>query len=176
MKNKKITEKPTSHVSRLTPHAIFRTRWGWTGLAVSANGVRAIVLAKPSRRAVERALRSGVSSNGHPADATRAMLRDAQRQVRRYLAGRSRALDFPVDLSGGTSFQRKVWQAALRIPFGRVRSYRWIASKLGGAPDLPAPRHPPLPRGRVPRAGGGLSCLSHKVELFKSLNVWESEL
>jgi len=132
MKNKKITEKPTSHVSRLTPHAIFRTRWGWTGLAVSANGVRAIVLAKPSRHAVERALRSGVSSNGHPADATRAMLRDAQRQVRRYLAGRSRALDFPVDLSGGTSFQRKVWQAALRIPFGRVRSYRWIASKIGG--------------------------------------------
>jgi len=60
------------------------------------------------------------------------VLRDAQRQLRRYLAGRSRALDFPVDLSGGTPFQRKVWQTALRIPYGRVRSYRWIASKIGG--------------------------------------------
>ncbi len=50
----------------------------------------------------------------------------------RYLAGRSRTLDFPIDLSGGTPFQRRVWQAALRIPYGRARSYHWIASKVGG--------------------------------------------
>ncbi len=50
----------------------------------------------------------------------------------RYLAGRSRTLDFPIDLSSGTSFQRRVWQTALRIPYGRARSYHWIASKIGG--------------------------------------------
>lgn len=102
------------------------------GLTASAKGVRAIVLAKPSRHAAERALQSEASDNGHSADGTRAMLRDAQRQVLRYLAGRSRMLDFPVDLSGGTPFQRKVWQAAMRIPYGRARSYQWIASKVGG--------------------------------------------
>lgn len=111
---------------------VFRTRWGWMGLAASANGVRAIVLAKPSRDAVTRALRSGASPNGHPAAGTRAMLRQAQRQVMRYLDGQSRTLDFPIDLSGGTPFQRRVWQTALRIPYGRARSYRWIASKVGG--------------------------------------------
>jgi O-6-methylguanine DNA methyltransferase len=25
-----------------------------------------------------------------------------------------------------------VWQTALRIPYGRARSYHWIASKVGG--------------------------------------------
>lgn len=102
------------------------------GLAASAKGVRTIVLAKPSRRAVERALQSGTLPDGHPVSGTRAMLRDAQRQVLAYLAGKQRTLDFPIDLSSGTSFQRRVWQTALRIPYGRARSYQWIASKVGG--------------------------------------------
>lgn len=111
---------------------VFPTRFGWIGLAASAKGVRVLVLGKPSRGAVERALRCEVSPNGHPAAGTRAMLRQAQRQVARYLGGRSRRLDVPIDLSGGTPFQRRVWLAALRIPYGRARSYRWIASKVGG--------------------------------------------
>lgn len=132
MKNKKITEKPKPNVSRLTPHAIFKTRWGWMGIVASARGVCAIALPKPSRRAAERTLRVlDVSSNGHLEPASR-FLRDAQTQVAAYLAGKRHTLDVPVDLSGGTSFQRKVWQTARRIPFGRVRSYRWIASKIGG--------------------------------------------
>lgn len=111
---------------------IFRTRWGWMGLTASADGVRALVLAKPSRAAVERELRSATSSNGRPSATTRALLRDARRQVERYLGGRSRALDVPLDLSAGTPFQRRVWRTALRIPYGRARSYRWVASKIGG--------------------------------------------
>lgn len=111
---------------------VFKTRWGWMGLTASAKGVRAIVLAKPSRHAVEQALRPGASPQGSPAAGIRAMLKQAQRQVMRYLAGRSRTLDFPIDLSGGTPFQRRVWQTALRIPYGRARSYHWIASKVGG--------------------------------------------
>lgn len=131
---------------------VFSTRWGWMGLAASAKGVCAIVLAKPSRPAVERALAKRPGSTFDVRRSSRAtarkqassfpehrppnlepVLRDAQRQVRRYLAGGSRTLDFPIDLSSGTPFQRKVWKAALRIPYGRARSYRWIASKVGGA-------------------------------------------
>jgi len=144
------TSRPSPLAPRLAA-AVFRTPLGWMGISASENGVRAIVLAKPSRRAVERALvqhpgstfdvrrssRATASKKTSSFPESRTMnlepvLRDAQRQLRRYLAGRSRALDFPVDLSGGTPFQRKVWQTALRIPYGRVRSYRWIASKIGG--------------------------------------------
>jgi methylated-DNA-[protein]-cysteine S-methyltransferase len=130
---------------------VFHTPLGWMGLAASAKGVRAIVLAKPSRRAVERALarrpdsKFDVRSSSRATESKKAsafpeprtpnlepVLRDAQRQVFAYLAGKQRTLDFPIDLSGGTSFQRRVWQTALRIPYGRARSYRWIASKVGG--------------------------------------------
>ncbi|MSR24463.1 MAG: methylated-DNA--[protein]-cysteine S-methyltransferase [Nitrospiraceae bacterium] len=116
----------------MTTKTVFRTPWGWIGIAASAQGVCAIVLPKPSRLEAERALRvQGVSSNGHLAPPDR-LLRDAQTQVAAYLAGKRHTLDFPIDLSAGTSFQRRVWQTALRIPYGRARSYQWIASKVGG--------------------------------------------
>ncbi len=31
----------------------------------------------------------------------------------------------------GTPFQRKVWRAIQKIPYGETRSYQWIAKKIG---------------------------------------------
>lgn len=129
---KRSISKDSRH---LTPHSlllttvVFRTKWGWMGLAVSGKGVSAIVLSKPSRCAAERAL---PPSNGHSDPGAAQLLRDAQRQVEDFLAGKRKTFELPIDLSSGSSFQRRVWQTALRIPYGRARSYGWIASKLGG--------------------------------------------
>jgi O-6-methylguanine DNA methyltransferase len=60
------------------------------------------------------------------------LLDDAQAQLMEFLIGRRRELDFRLDLSAGTPFQRQVWRAILRIPYGRVRSYRWVADRVGG--------------------------------------------
>jgi O-6-methylguanine DNA methyltransferase len=46
--------------------------------------------------------------------------------------GARREFTFPVDWSAGTCFQRKVWKAITRIPYGRVRSYQWVAMRVGG--------------------------------------------
>ena len=144
------TSRPSPHAPRLAS-LIFATRWGWMGLAASGKGVRAIVLPKSSRQAVERALakrpgskfevrslgnggRAGQREEQNPQPRTsnlERVLREAQQQLHAYLAGASRTLDFPVDLSSGTPFQRRVWRTALRIPYGRARSYQWIASKVG---------------------------------------------
>jgi len=143
MSSKTIAEKPTPHVSHRVPATVFRTRWGWTGVAVSDKGVSAIVLSKPSRSAAEQALATfagvrllgrgqGQGKTRHSSRATGHLLRDAQRQVVAFLTGKRKTIDVPIDLSGGSSFQRRVWQTALRIPYGRARSYGWIASKLGG--------------------------------------------
>jgi methylated-DNA-[protein]-cysteine S-methyltransferase len=99
------------------------------GVAASDKGISALVLSKPSRRAVEQAL---PPSAGRAGPASARLLRDARRQIVAFLSGRRKTFDVPVDLSGGSSFQRRVWQTALRIPYGRARSYGWIASKLGG--------------------------------------------
>ncbi len=112
---------------------VFLTRWGWIGLVVSPSGVYRIVLPRPSRNAVQAELNS-VLSHGL-AKAPRALspsLREAKSQIDAYLRGRRQTFALPLDLSEGTPFQRRVWRAALRIPYGRVRSYQWVATKLGG--------------------------------------------
>ena len=57
---------------------------------------------------------------------------EARTQLIEYLAGERRAFSFPIDMSAGTPFQRRVWRAILRIPYGRVRSYQWVAARVGG--------------------------------------------
>ena len=37
----------------------------------------------------------------------------------------------PLDLSGGTDFQRSVWDALRKIPAGKTRSYGEIAREIG---------------------------------------------
>jgi methylated-DNA-[protein]-cysteine S-methyltransferase len=54
----------------------------------------------------------------------------ARAQVREYLAGRRREFDLPLEPSG-TPFQRRVWQALRRIPYGETRSYGEVAAELG---------------------------------------------
>ena len=39
--------------------------------------------------------------------------------------------DIPLDLAAGSDFERRVWDAARRIPCGEVRSYGDIARELG---------------------------------------------
>ena len=108
---------------------VFRTRWGWMGMAATQRGVGRIVLPQSSRQAVTAELQRQPWGKGPVALGA---LRRAQRQLARYLSGESRSVDFPVDLSQGSAFQRRVWLAAKRIPYGRARSYQWIAARVGG--------------------------------------------
>ena len=52
------------------------------------------------------------------------------RQLDEYFAGTRRAFDFPCRLRG-TPFQRKVWAALCRIPYGETRTYGQLAAAIG---------------------------------------------
>jgi methylated-DNA-[protein]-cysteine S-methyltransferase len=39
-----------------------------------------------------------------------------------------------LDLRSATPFSKRVWRATSKIPYGQVRSYAWVAEKLGN-PD-----------------------------------------
>ena len=109
---------------------IFRSPWGWMGLAESPKGIQAIVLPRRSKRAVESELRAQL---GEPLQQEQsARLEEASRQLLDYLAGRRNTFDVPLDLSQGTSFQRQVWRTLQRVPYGKLRSYQWIAARVGG--------------------------------------------
>lgn len=48
-----------------------------------------------------------------------------------YFAGRGRRFSLPLDLSDGTRFDRLVWRALRRIPWGGTTSYGEIARAIG---------------------------------------------
>ncbi len=63
-------------------------------------------------------------------DKYHAVLVSAEQQLAEYFAGRRSVFSLPLDLRG-TEFQKQVWQALLRIPFGETRSYGELARELG---------------------------------------------
>lgn len=58
------------------------------------------------------------------------VLPEARRQLEAYFAGTRRDFDLPLS-PRGTPFQREVWTALARIPYGRTWSYRDIANSIG---------------------------------------------
>jgi methylated-DNA-[protein]-cysteine S-methyltransferase len=116
--------------------SVFQTCWGWMGIGASEDGIHSIVLPRPSRQAVYDEWRRPHSERAEQPrqnSAEAKLVREVQTQLMAFLMNQRRELDFPLDLSRGTPFQRQVWRAILRIPYGRVRSYRWVADRVGGA-------------------------------------------
>lgn len=58
------------------------------------------------------------------------LLRQAASQLDEYLCGERRQFDLPL-APAGTPFQREVWDALNRIPFGTTISYAQLAAAVG---------------------------------------------
>jgi methylated-DNA-[protein]-cysteine S-methyltransferase len=93
-------------------------------LVATDEGLAAILW--PNDRPGRVRLHIDAEDEGHP------VLRETERQLTEYFAGRRRVFTLPLDLAG-TPFQRKVWSALLSNPFGDTRSYREIARDIGNA-------------------------------------------
>lgn len=59
-----------------------------------------------------------------------ALTAQCKSQLTEYFAGRRQHFDLPL-AARGTPFQRSVWQALTRIPFGTTCSYQDIADTIG---------------------------------------------
>jgi methylated-DNA-[protein]-cysteine S-methyltransferase len=59
-----------------------------------------------------------------------AVLRETRMQLDEYFAGTRRDFDLPL-APRGTKFQRDVWQALRRIPYGETISYAQLATRIG---------------------------------------------
>ena len=114
----------------MTRALIFKSSWGWMGVAESEAGIAAIVLPQTSKAAVAAALRS--RSAAFDDTASSSLLREARKELTEYLAGTRTSFDLPLDLSQGTAFQQLVWKTLGGIPYGRLWSYRGLAARVGG--------------------------------------------
>jgi methylated-DNA-[protein]-cysteine S-methyltransferase len=73
---------------------------------------------------------SRVSFEDAVEDPDHPVLRETARQLREYFVGTRREFEIELDFRG-TDFQRSVWAALLRIPYGETRSYGQIAEQIG---------------------------------------------
>lgn len=55
-----------------------------------------------------------------------------EKNLKAYFSGRKVNFREKLDLTGGTDFQKKIWKAMQKIPYGETRSYGWLAQKAGG--------------------------------------------
>ncbi len=104
------------------------------------------------------------------------------RQVNEYCAGARR--HFTLDLAAeGTSFQHKVWDALVKIPYGETTSYGALAAKIGSpgaarAVGLANGMNPIgliVPCHRVIGADGSLTGYGGGLPLKRALLAFEAE-
>jgi O-6-methylguanine DNA methyltransferase len=101
-------------------------------------------------------------------------------QLIQYFKGKLKRFDCKLDLKG-TPFEKKVWSALAKIPYGQTRSYKEIARAIGhpkahravgnanGENSIPLI----LPCHRVIASNGGLGGFGHGVKVKKRLLDFE---
>lgn len=107
---------------------VFKTPFGWAGVAASEQGICKIVLPKKDKQAVERELR--ISGSKIATRSQSPALNKAVQLLSDYFSGKQVVFDLPLDTRLYTSFQQAVWKATAEIPCGETRSYAWIAKKI----------------------------------------------
>ncbi len=111
----------------MAAYVIFQVKSGWMAIVGNEKGVERIYLPGLSpedlRKKIRREFPDGVEGA--------AFLEGAKRELIEYFDGQRDRFEMPLDLSRATPFQKKAYQAMCTIPFGEVRTYRWLAEKVG---------------------------------------------
>jgi AraC family transcriptional regulator of adaptative response/methylated-DNA-[protein]-cysteine methyltransferase len=118
-----MMEKPTLHTTRI------ETPLGTMIAAATGRGV--CMLEYADSRHLESESRQLAAAFGvAPAEGKNPHLDTLCRQLDEYFAGERREFDIPLD-PVGTPFQKEVWEALRRIPYGRTITYGRQAAIIG---------------------------------------------
>jgi methylated-DNA-[protein]-cysteine S-methyltransferase len=145
-------------------YTIFKAPLGWMGLLGSTAGISRVILPQATDvKAVTLAL-----ENVAAAVPSSSFFEASIKRFHAYFAGKE--VDFPdkLDFGDATAFQRDVWEATKKIPYGKTHTYAWIAAQAGRPQAVRAVgqalgRNPVpiiVPCHRVTNTGGGLGGFS----------------
>ena len=115
--------------------AVFKVKEGWMGLVGNEKGIERIFLPVPEKEEIKISIFSEFPECKEKGSD---ILAQAKKELMEYFSGDRTRFDFPLDLSSATPFQRKVYQVLSGVPFGEVRTYRWLAEKIGNPRALRA--------------------------------------
>lgn len=104
------------------------TALGWVGIAASETGLVGLRLPQPTEAAALQRLQEQYG----PGEADDGRLAGLKARVRAYFRGEAVSFDDqPLDVRGGTEFQRRVWGVTRAIPRGETRTYGQLAREVG---------------------------------------------
>ncbi len=94
-----------------------------------------------------------------------------------YFNGSKSTFDQEIKFLSGTDFEKAVWAALLKIPFGETRSYKWIAEEIGNPGAVRAvgralsknPLPVVVPCHRVIESDGSIGGFASGVEMKRRL-------
>lgn len=109
----------------MIPFFTISTKFGRIKISTSKKGVSSITF--PSSR--KKPLSKHLFAESSIADDT--IRKRLITEIEKYFKGKKPDFDFPLDLNLSTPFQRKVYSAARKIPYGEIRTYGWIARNIG---------------------------------------------
>jgi O-6-methylguanine DNA methyltransferase len=114
-------------------YTIFRTKWGYFGLAGTEAAVSRTFLPAPERQDAERGLLKSLQPAGDNLSFHKDFQQDLQKRIIAYYEGEP--VDFSTDpalsLSGSSPFVHKVLNACRKISYGHTRTYRDLAREVG---------------------------------------------
>ena len=108
-------------------YTIFSTPLGKTGVAVSPFGICRVVLSISRESDFIEILKIL-----HPSPIKEPnQLKPIEKEFHLYFDKKLKNFSFKPDLRQGTLFQQKIWHKLTSIPFGKTRSYQWLANAIG---------------------------------------------
>jgi methylated-DNA-[protein]-cysteine S-methyltransferase len=113
-------------------YVIFKTKWGYFGLAANIRGLVRTCLPCPDRKIAQKYLLAGF----HKSKFDKNLLKPLQKKIIAYFEGRcdfsiSNQLSAISNFSNLAPFTRKVLAACAKIPYGKTVSYSQLARKAG---------------------------------------------
>ncbi len=114
-------------VNETIKYTIFKTNWGYFGLAASEKGLLRTCLPLPTRKAAQRHL---LKSLDNP-QFKQGLLKQLQDRIIAYFKGKPTAFTTPLDFGRLPPFTRKVLMACAKIPFGQTLYYSKLAGRIG---------------------------------------------
>lgn len=156
-----------------------QTQAGWVGLLLSPRGLQTLEYPRPS---VEEAL-ANLRERWPEAPFEESAVEELKEQLRRYYAGEPVTFAAKLDLESYTPFDRKVWAATSRIPYGQTRPYSWVAKEVGsprayravGAALAKNPIPIVIPCHRVLRKDGSLGGYGGGLDMKQRLLEMEAQ-
>jgi methylated-DNA-[protein]-cysteine S-methyltransferase len=160
-------------------YVTFETALGWVGLLASENGLLAVTLPRETAEEARQMPGSGAGEAVLAPD----FFNGTVERLQAYFSGEK--VEFPekLDLSEATSFQRTVWEKTQLIPYGKTRSYQWVARQIGNPGAVRAvgralgrnPLPVIVPCHRVIASNGSLGGFTGGLEMKKRLLELEGE-